>query len=277
MYGIDEAKCIRELKQFLKFPSISSDPSKRSSVADCAKWLCTHLKKTGMQKVILYQTKLHPIVYAEYISQPSFKTILFYGHYDVQPVDPVSKWKHAPFEPVIIDGHIYGRGASDDKGQLFIHIKAIEYILKNKQAARINIKCLFEGEEEIGSTNLPDFIMNNKKMLHCDAAVLSDTKMLSVNIPAITYSLRGALNAEISLRGQSKELHSGTFGGMILNPANVLCRMINKITDVNGRIQIPGFYSDVSMVSDQERSIMKKSGPADSALLADAGSKFFWG
>jgi len=277
MYEIDEAKCIEELKQFLKFPSISSDSSKRSSVADCAKWLCAHLKKSGMQKVILYQTNLHPIVYAEYISQPSFKTILFYGHYDVQPVDPVSKWKYPPFDPIIIDHHILGRGASDDKGQMFVHIKAIEYLIQNKKPFGINIKCLFEGEEEIGSPNLADFINKNKKMLRCDAAVLSDTKMLSVNIPAITYSLRGALNAEISLRGQSKDLHSGTFGGMILNPANVLCRMIDKISDTNGRIMIPGFRSDVLLVNKQERLFMKRSGPADTVLLADAGSNFFWG
>ena len=277
MNGTDKAKSIEDLKQFLRFPSISTDSSKKSSVADCAKWLCIYLKKIGLQRVVLHPTKLHPIVYAEQIAHPSFKTILFYGHYDVQPVAPVSKWKYPPFEPVIINNHIYGRGASDDKGQLFIHVKAIEYIFKSQIPLKVNIKCLYEGEEEIGSPNLPAFILDFKKMLACDAAVVSDTKMLSADIPAITYSLRGSLNAEIIIRGQSKDLHSGTFGGMVLNPVDILCRMVSGLTDAYGKISIPGFYSDVLPVSQNERWYMKKSAPSDAVLLKDAGVKNSWG
>ena len=277
MNGIDKVKCIEDLKQFLRFQSISTDSSKKSSVADCAKWLYTYLKQIGLQRVVLHPTNLHPIVYAEQITHPSFKTILFYGHYDVQPVTPVAKWKYPPFEPVIINNHIYGRGASDDKGQLFTHLKAIEYIFKSQIPLKVNIKCLYEGEEEIGSPNLPAFISKFKKMLSCDAAVVSDTKMLSADIPAITYSLRGSLNAEIIIRGQSKDLHSGTFGGMVLSPVHVLCRIVNGITDAFGKIMIPGFYSDVLPVGKQERWYMKQSGPADAVLLADAVARNDWG
>jgi len=277
MHGIDEKKAIEELKEFLKFPSISSDSSKKKEVLNCANWLYRHLKKIGLENVQLFPTALHPIVYAEQISHPSYKTILFYGHYDVQPVAPLLKWKFPPFKPVIANNYIYARGASDDKGQLFTHVKAIELALKNKSSLKSNIKCLFEGEAEIGSTHLADFISRNQKLLRCDVAVLSDTKMLSADVPAITYSLRGSLNAEIIVMGPGKELHSGTFGGMIFNPADVLCQVVGKMHDPSGRIMIPGFYSDVVQLSEAERQFMKKSGPRDDSLLKDASSRASWG
>lgn len=277
MHVIDEKRCIDELKQFLRFPSISSDSSQRFAMMNCAKWLYRHLKKIGLQKVQLYSTALHPIVYAEQISHPSYKTILFYGHYDVQPAGPLSKWEFPPFQPSIVNEYIYARGASDDKGQMFIHVKAIEYALRNKSSPGINIKCLFEGEEEIGSPNLGRFISQYQKLLHCDVAVVSDTKMLSANIPAITYSLRGSINTEIKISARGKELHSGIFGGMIFNPADVLCKLLGKIHHPSGRIMIPGFYSDVLSLSENEKKFMRNSGPDDNQMLKDAASIRSWG
>jgi acetylornithine deacetylase/succinyl-diaminopimelate desuccinylase-like protein len=268
----DRKKNIEELKEFLRFPSISADSSQKASVLDCAKWLCHHLEKIGLQKVELHPTRLHPVVYAEQISNPSYKTILFYGHYDVQPVDPVKQWTHPPFQPVIKNNYLYARGASDDKGQLFVHIKAIEELLREEKKLPVNIKCVFEGEEEIGSPHLGNFLLAFKKKLSCDVAVVSDTKISSADQPAITYSLRGSLNAEINIRGHSKDLHSGTFGGMIENPGRILSLIVAGLFDNNNRITIPGFYENVKPVPETERSFMRVNGPPDRALLSDAGA-----
>ena len=270
-------KTIADYKTFLRFETISSDPTKKSALISCAQWLINYLKKTGLSKVSMYKSQKHPIVYGEYISHPSFKTILFYGHYDVQPVTPITQWKYKPFEPTIDGNYIYARGASDDKGQIFIHIKAIEHVLKNKKSLKINIKCLFEGEEEIGSPGLSGFINDNKKLLQCDAIVVSDTKMLSANVPAITYSLRGSLNAEIIIQGRQKDLHSGTFGGMVPNTADVLCQLLGKIIRQDGKISIPGFYSGISPLNEKEKLFMKRSGPSDQSLFSDASSNISWG
>lgn len=268
---------IEQLKTFLTFESISADTSKRQSVAACARWIYEHLKTAGLKKVEIYPTKLHPIVYAEYLSDPSYKTILFYGHYDVQPVDPIDKWQHPPFKPVIINNHIYARGASDDKGQLFIHIKAIEQLLKDTGSLPVNVKCLFEGEEEIGSPNLGSFIQVNKSKLQCDVAVVSDTKMLSADQPAITYSLRGALNTELVIKSSSKDLHSGTFGGMIQNPAHIISKIISDIHDADYKVRIPGFYNNVRAIDPNERDFMKQNGPSDESMLKDAAAGISFG
>jgi acetylornithine deacetylase/succinyl-diaminopimelate desuccinylase-like protein len=268
---------ISDLKTFLRFPTISSDSSKREALQQCARWLAGYLRKAGLPEARIYQTRLHPIVYGEHIADPSYKTILFYGHYDVQPVEPVKKWTYPPFDPVIRDNHIYARGASDDKGQLFVHIKAIEYVMKNQDQFRVNIKCLLEGEEEIGSPNLPAFINSYKEMIRCDAVVVSDTRMLSAERPALTYSLRGSLNAEVHIGGQSKDLHSGTFGGLIHNPADIAAQLVSNINNNNGQIMIPGFYENVRTPDEKERAFMKQSGPSDSYLLRDAGATRSWG
>ena len=270
-------KIIEDFKTFLRFPTISSDSTKKQAIQDCAQWLSHHLRDIGLQKVTVYQTKQHPVVYAEYIVDPSLKTILFYGHYDVQPVTPVSDWKFPPFHPTIVGDYIYARGASDDKGQMFVHIKAIEYVLRNKNSLGVNIKCMFEGEEEMGSPHLPSFMYHNRDLLGCDVAVVSDTKMLSADHPAITYSLRGSLNAEILIKTATMDLHSGTFGGIVNNPANVLSKIIATIHDENGRINIPGFYSGIVDEGHDEISYMRVSGPSDESLRSDAGISTNWG
>lgn len=269
--------CISQLKSFLRFPSISADSSKKEAVKACADWLYNHLKAMGLQTVEIHRTKLHPIIYAEHTSHPSYKTVLFYGHYDVQPVDPLSEWKHPPFEPLIKGDYIYARGASDDKGQMFVHIKAIERLLSENGSLPVNIKCLFEGEEEIGSPHLEDFIKAHRSKLQCDAAVVSDTKMLSENQPAITYSLRGSLNAELVIRRAGKDLHSGTFGGIVHNPADVISRIVAGIHDAQHKVMIPGFYDGVQATDQEERIFMKRNGPSDEMLLQDAGTTAWWG
>ena len=274
---VHKQKILEDFKTFLRFPTISSDSTKKKAIQYCAQWLSNHLKAIGLSKAMVYQTKQHPVVYAEYMVDPSLKTILFYGHYDVQPVSPVSNWKFPPFHPTIVDDHIYARGASDDKGQMFVHIKAIEYVLQSKDSIRVNIKCLFEGEEEIGSPHLFSFMHDNKHLLRCDVAVVSDTKMLSANEPAITYSLRGSLNAEVVIKAAMNDLHSGTFGGMVNNPANVLSGLISNLNDQIGRIKIPGFYSDIIEEGPEERIYMRATGPSDEALRHDAGISGNWG
>jgi acetylornithine deacetylase/succinyl-diaminopimelate desuccinylase-like protein len=268
---------IDQLKTFISFPGISADSGKMDAVKRCASWLANHLKEIGLQTVEVHKTELHPIIYAEHISHPKLKTILFYGHYDVQPVDPLNAWKYQPFDPVVYDNHIYGRGASDDKGQLFIHVKAIQELLNSKTVMPVNVKCLFEGEEEIGSPHLGNFIRDNRGRLKCDVAVLSDTKMLSVGQPAITYSLRGSLNAEIIIKREGKDLHSGTFGGMINNPSDVISLLLSAMHDEHHTVNIPGFYDDVTEVSEDERMFMKQYGPSDASILNDAGVKNQWG
>ncbi len=268
--------CINQLKSFLSFPSISAESSKEA-LKDCAIWLYNYLKEIGLQTVKIHTTKLHPIVYAEYVSLPSLKTILFYGHYDVQPVDPVNKWHSHPFKAIIKGDHIYGRGASDDKGQLFIHLKAIEKLIKRTGLLPVNVKFLIEGAEEIGSAGLQEFIIENAKMLKCDAVVVSDTKMLSEDIPAITYSLRGALNAEIKVQTSEKDLHSGTFGGCVPNATIVLSDFLNSLHNTDHSIAIKDFYNDVTQISSEERNFMLNNGPSDKDILRDAGTDTMWG
>ncbi len=270
-------KIIGQYKEFLRFPTIGNDPAHKKSILDCANWLTTRLRVAGFKIARSIPTPGHPIVYGEYISHPTYKTILFYGHYDVVPVGPLAKWISPPFEPVIRDNYMYARGASDDKGQLFIQLKAIEYILKNRNKCRVNIKCLFEGEEESGSIHLGDFIRNNRQLLKTDVVVVSDTKMLSPDQPDITYSLRGSFNSELRISNRAKELHSGTFGGMVYDPSIILSKVIGAIHANDGRIRIPGFYDSVKQHSAQEREFMRKSGPADASLLSDSGASISYG
>ena len=274
---LSKQKIIDDYKTFLRFPTIGGDSSKKKALQDCASWLSSHLRSIGLSRVQVYQTKKHPIVYAEYLAHSSYKTILFYGHYDVQPVVPLNHWKNPPFDPQIAGDYMYARGASDDKGQMFIHVKAIEYMIRNKGDCKVNIKCLFEGEEEIGSPSLPAFMQQYKNMLGCHVAVVSDMKMLSVNRPAITYSVRGSLNAELTIRGHAEDLHSGNFGGIVQNPADVLSQIISMINSDNGKIKIPGFYADVLEITEDEKRFMRASGPSDEILLNEARAKKSWG
>ena len=268
---------VSELKDFLRFPSVSSDPDRSADVKRCAEWLARHLRKIGLDRVKVIPTRGHPLVYASWERAPRRPTILIYGHFDVVPPGPPTKWQIPPFAPTVRDGSLHGRGAADDKGQLFCHIKAIESYLRTARALPVNVKCLFEGEEEIGSTHLLQFLDKNRKLLSADAAVISDTKMQAPGRPAISYAQRGGLRAEIEVWGPREELHSGTFGGAILNPIQALCEMIAQLHDKHGRVRIPGFYDDVLELSEAERAYLRRTGPSDERLRREAKVSQGWG
>jgi acetylornithine deacetylase/succinyl-diaminopimelate desuccinylase-like protein len=270
-------RIVAELKEFVRIPSVSSQPKHASDVKTCAAWLAKHLRGVGLEHVKVIPTKRHPIVYADWLHAGALPTILIYGHYDVQPVDPLSEWRTPPFEPVVRGDDLYGRGASDDKGQLFTHVKAIEYYLRRAGRLPVNVKCLFEGEEEIGSPNLQSFLSRHEQALGADVAVMSDTRMLAPDRPAITYALRGALSLELEVSGPPQDLHSGNYGGAIHNPAQVLCEMLGSLHDSKGRIRVPGFYDRVRNWSDDERDYMAEHGPSDATILRDARVRKGWG
>jgi len=266
-----------ELAAFINFPSISAQPQHNNDVKNCALWLARQLSEIGMQNVNVIPTRKHPIVYADWQHARDRPTLLIYGHYDVQPVDPLNEWKFPTFKPVVDEGFIHGRGASDDKGQLFAHLKALEFYLSIYQRLPINIKCLFEGEEEIGSPGLEEWIAQNHAHLRADGAVVSDMRIPSTEQPAITYSLRGMLALEITVSGQKQDIHSGTFGGAVYNPIHALCEIITALHDDNGQILIPGFYDGVLERSVQERKYMKTVGQKDEAIVSDSGASRDWG
>lgn len=249
---------LQELLELLKIPSVSADPAHKQDVARMAEAIAESLRKAGADKVEVAPTKGHPIVYAEKIIDPSLPTVLCYGHYDVQPADPVDLWDSPPFDPVIKDGLIYARGACDDKGQVYMQIKAFEAMMK-KNELPCNIKFLVEGEEEVGSENLGAFTRSNKERLQCDVILICDTSIIANEVPSITVGLRGLTYMEVQLTGPNRDLHSGVYGGAVANPVNVLCDMISSLIDTDGHITIPGFYDDVLSVSDEERKEMAKT------------------
>lgn len=268
---------VSELKEFLRFPSVSSQPQRRVDVKTCAHWLAQHLQGIGLERVRVIPTRGNPIVYASWLHAPGRPTLIIYGHYDVLPGEPISEWRTPPFSPTVKGQDLYARGAADDKGQLFCHLKALESHLRTAGALPVNVKCIFEGEEEVGSTHLLPFIERNKRALRADAAVISDTKMLAPGQPAIGYAQRGGLRAEIEVRGPQEELHSGTFGGAILNPVQAACEIIASLHDKHGRVTIPGFYDDVRTWSEKERSYMARTGPSDDKILQEAKVEHAWG
>jgi acetylornithine deacetylase/succinyl-diaminopimelate desuccinylase-like protein len=273
----NKARFLAELKQFLRYPSVSSQPDRRSDARRCATWLARHLSSIGMPRVRVVPTRGNPIVFASKFRSGSYPTILFYGHYDVLPGEPQREWRTPPFEPTIVGNKLFARGASDDKGQLFIHIKAVESYLAAEGGMPANVKFLFEGEEEIGSPNLASFIERNRKALEADAAVISDTRMSAPNRPAISYAQRGGLRIELEVAGSAHDLHSGNFGGAVLNPAQALCEMIAKLHDEHGRITIPGFYADVRNWGGTELAFMARNGRRDEEILGSAGVDSGWG
>jgi acetylornithine deacetylase/succinyl-diaminopimelate desuccinylase-like protein len=243
-----------ELVDFLKIPSVSSQTEHNQDTRKAADWLVTQLNDIGMPRVELYETAGHPVVYAEDLrAGADAKTVLIYGHYDVQPVDPIELWNSPPFEPVVNNGKIYARGSSDDKGQVFAHIKAVEAYQKTNAKLPVNVKFMIEGEEECGSNNLDVFIRKHKEMLKCDTVMVSDTEWFAEGLPSICYSLRGLSYIEITVTGPNRDLHSGTYGGAVDNPLNVLCDIISSLKDKYGRITIPGFYDDVKPLTSEER------------------------
>jgi len=243
-----------ELFEFLRIPSVSADPERADAMERCASWLAKHLKSIGLERVELIETDLHPLIYAESETQQGRPTILVYGHYDVQPDDPLDEWTSPPFEPEVRDGQIYARGATDDKGQLFAHIKAVEAWLTSEGSLPANIKFIIEGEEECGGESLDKFLRANPDLLECDDVVVSDSSQFAQNVPAVCYGLRGLVYFEVSVAGPSQDLHSGSFGGAVCNPANALAKLIASLKDENDRIAIPGVYDDVRPLSDKERS-----------------------
>jgi acetylornithine deacetylase/succinyl-diaminopimelate desuccinylase-like protein len=256
--NVNRDRYLTELKDYLAIPSISALPQHASDVRRCAEWTADELRRVGLQNVKLLETPGNPVVYGDWLGAPGAPTILFYGHYDVQPVDPVDLWETPPFEATVRDGEIYARGAADDKGQIFMHFKAVEAHLKKHGRLPLNMKFMLEGEEEVGSAHLDDFIRAHKKELAADVVVISDSPMLERGIPSICYGLRGLVYCQIDLRGTKTDLHSGSFGGAVANPAFVLAQVLSQMKDRGNRIKIPGFYDAVRPLSDDERAEWKK-------------------
>ncbi|MEX2589257.1 MAG: dipeptidase [Chitinophagales bacterium] len=249
---------LEELLELLKIPSVSADPEFRDDVFEAAEFVKSKLEEAGADFVEVSPTKGYPIVYAEKIVDPELPTVLVYGHYDVQPADPYELWNSPPFEPVIKDDKIYARGASDDKGQMYMHIKAFEMMQKEGNLP-CNIKFMIEGEEEVGSANLGVWLKENKDRLDGDVIMISDTATLSNENPSITTGLRGLSYVEVEVTGPNRDLHSGIYGGAVDNPINVLCDMIARLKDKDGKITIPGFYDKVEIVAEQERKAMSEA------------------
>ncbi len=258
-YIQENAKNFEEqLFHFLRIPSVSTDSKHKGDVKKAAQFLIDQLNEIGLDKVTMHETDGHPIITAEKCPHEDRPTVLIYGHYDVQPSDPDELWKTPPFEPTVKDGRVYARGASDDKGQSFTHVKAIEAYMKTGTDLPVNVKFILEGEEEIGSPNLIPFIQANKDLLECDMVLISDTAMFGEDQPSITYGLRGLAYMEVHVTGPNRDLHSGVFGGAVENPANALAEIIAKLKDEDGVIQIPGFYDDVEPMTDEMREAYDK-------------------
>ena len=251
--NVNRDRYLDELKGLLAIPSISALPQHAADVRRCAEWCADEMRRIGLQNVRLIDTPGNPVVYGDWLGAAGAPTILFYGHYDVQPVDPLTLWESPPFEATIRDGEIYARGSADDKGQVFMHFKAIEAHLKQNGRLPVNMKIILEGEEEVGSVNLDDFIRAHKAELGADVVVISDSPMFARGVPSICYGLHGLVYFQIDLRGSSTDQHSGSFGGAVANPAIVLAQMLAQMKDRGGRIKIPGFYDDVVPLQEEER------------------------
>jgi len=244
---------LEDLKELLRIPSVSTDPAHAGDVRRAAEWLTRHFEGLGLTAE-LHETGGHPIVYAEWLGAgEDVPTVLVYGHYDVQPPDPLEEWVTGPFDPTVRDGQIVARGATDDKGQMFAHVKAVEAHMAVSGRLPINIRFVIEGEEEVGSTHLATYVAANKERLRCDAVVISDSPMFAAGVPSITYGLRGLTYFEVEVQGPAIDLHSGLYGGSVANPINVLAGMIARLQDEGGRITVPGFYDDVRELTTQER------------------------
>jgi acetylornithine deacetylase/succinyl-diaminopimelate desuccinylase-like protein len=263
---------LTELMDFLRIPSVSADSKYSADVNRAADWLVARFEELAVDRVEKYPTAGYPIVYAEKISDPSKPTVLVYGHYDVQPPDPIELWTSPPFEPVVKDGKIYARGACDDKGQVYMHLKALE-VLNQMDELPTNLKFIIEGEEEVGSDNLETFVRGHREMLAADVIIISDTSMIANDTPSITVGLRGMAYVEVEVNGPNRDLHSGVYGGAIDNPINVLCEMIAQLKDDQGKITIPGFYDKVDELTIAERTELGKRPYDEQAYQQDLGIK----
>lgn len=268
---------LSELKELLSIPSVSTKTENAADVRRCAAWVADHMKGIGLQNVQIMPTAGHPIVYSDWLNAPGKPTVLLYGHYDVQPPEPLELWTSPPFEATIRGENLYARGSADDKGQVFIHLKSIEAYLKNTGSLPVNLKLLIEGEEEIGSENLETFVEAHKEMLDADLVLISDSSMFAKGIPSICYGLRGLAYMQIDLVGPNKDLHSGSFGGSVHNPIQALAEIIAQLHDQNGRVTIPGFYDDVRQLSKKERSAFKRLPWKDKKYAKELGVKELYG
>jgi len=263
----NKERFLEELFSLIRIPSISSKAENKEDMVRCANRWAELIKEAGADLVEIHKTEGAPVVYGEKMIDPNAPTVLIYGHYDVMPVEPLDLWKTPPFEPTIIDGQIFARGADDDKGQSFIHAKAFEYLVKTNQLP-CNVKFMIEGEEEVGSESLYTFCTQNVEKLKADVILVSDTSMLAKGVPSINVGLRGLTYLEVKVVGPARDLHSGVFGGAVANPINVLCDMLSSIIDKDGRITVPGFYDDVLEVSAEERALMAEA-PYDEQEFKD--------
>ncbi|MFN4235304.1 MAG: dipeptidase [Bacteroidia bacterium] len=254
----NKERFIQELIDLLKIPSVSADPKHSKDVFNCAEEVKKRLIEAGADNVEVCPTKGYPVVYGEKIIDKNLPTVLVYGHYDVQPPDPLDLWTSPPFEPVIKDEKIYARGAADDKGQFYMHVKAFELMMRTNSLP-CNIKFMIEGEEEVGSDNLAPFLEANKEKLKADVILISDTSMIANDIPSLTVGLRGLSYVEVEVTGPNRDLHSGVYGGAVANPINILCEMIASLKDENNHITIPGFYDDVIELSAEERKALNSA------------------
>jgi acetylornithine deacetylase/succinyl-diaminopimelate desuccinylase-like protein len=268
---------VTELKGYLAIPSISALPEHKGDVRKAAEWTAEELTRVGLENVRLEETPGHPIVYGEWLHAEGAPTILFYGHYDVQPVDPLDLWESPPFEATVREGEIYARGAADDKGQIFMHFKAIEAHMKQNGRLPVNMKVLLEGEEEVGSENLDDFIRAHRDLLKADVVVISDSPMFDRGVPSICYGLRGLAYFQIDVRGSNSDLHSGSFGGAVANPAMVLAQILGQMKDKSGRIKIDGFYDDVVELTAEERAAWKQLPFNEKQYQRDLGAPKLFG
>jgi acetylornithine deacetylase/succinyl-diaminopimelate desuccinylase-like protein len=267
---------LNEMLELLRIPSVSAKTEHKEDMRKCAELVKQRLKDAGADKAEVMKTDGHPVIYAEKIIDPSKPTVLVYGHYDVQPAEPLELWKSPPFEPVIKDGKVYARGSADDKGQFYMHVKALETMMKTNSMTT-NIKFLIEGEEEVGSPNLGKFVASNKQLLKADVILISDSSMLSMENPSLDIGVRGLSYIQVEVTGPNRDLHSGTYGGAVANPITILAKMIAGCHDIDNHITIPGFYDDVLEATPEERALMAKAPFNEEEYKKDLGVKELWG
>lgn len=272
----NKERFLAELLDLLRIPSVSAKSENKEDMGKCAEAVKMRLLEAGVDKVEIYETDGHPIVYAEKIIDPLKPTVLVYGHYDVQPAEPLELWNSGPFDPVIIDGKIFARGSCDDKGQVYMHIKALEILVKTNTLTN-NIKFCIEGEEEVGSPNLGKFVQSHKELLKADCVLISDSSMISLETPSIDIGVRGLSYIEVTVTGPNRDLHSGVYGGAVANPITMLAKMIASCHDENNQITIPGFYDDVLVATAEERKLMEAAPFNEQEYKDDLGVKELWG
>lgn len=272
----NQQRFLDEMLELLRIPSISAKSEHKEDMRKCAELVRQRLMDSGADKAEVMNTEGHPVVFAEKMIDPSKPTVLVYGHYDVQPAEPLNLWHSGPFDPLIKDGKIYARGSADDKGQFYMHVKALETMVKT-DSLETNIKFLIEGEEEVGSPNLGKFVSEHKELLKADVILISDSAMLSMNNPSLDIGVRGLSYIEVEVTGPNRDLHSGTYGGAVANPITILCKMIASIHDENNHVTIPGFYDDVLEASKEERELMARAPFNEEEYKKDLNVKELWG